>query len=436
MPTAILINPYIYDFAACDLFAKPLSLIKLADWLARRGYEVIFWDLLNPLDKEITSFMKNNPRIKISRRQKYSKGTFHSEICMKPDVLKNVPRHFRRYGANREYLEKLLKNASVKPDIVCISITMTYWYLSVGEIVDLVRGYFADANFILGGNYIRLCNDHARKMFPECILYNESDFENLKNHVSLKEPDMKMKRLRLYENLVYMPLQTSTGCFNKCPYCASSILYPEMRQFEIAEVMDDFRFYQENYGNLDIAFYDDVLLHDFNTHLKIILEEILKTGYNAMMHTPNGLQVNLIDDNVAEWLKRANFGYIRLSLESSVLYWQKESDSKVDNTHFIDAVKALHKAGYEKEDIGVYLLIGLPGQKVKDVTEAVSFVKKNGATARFSEYSPVPGTPYFRYEAEAFPQIVDEPLFQNCSLMAYRNREFDYETLEDLKRLL
>ncbi|HED00998.1 MAG TPA: hypothetical protein ENN18_11580, partial [Proteobacteria bacterium] len=45
-PRLALINPWIYDFAAYDLWAKPLGLLYLAAILRRNGFAVDFVDCL------------------------------------------------------------------------------------------------------------------------------------------------------------------------------------------------------------------------------------------------------------------------------------------------------------------------------------------------------------------------------------------------------
>ncbi|MFI5332344.1 MAG: hypothetical protein ACHQ2F_15095, partial [Desulfobaccales bacterium] len=46
-PFFLLINPWIYDFAAYDYFARPLGLLHLAGWLRANGAEVHLLDCLN-----------------------------------------------------------------------------------------------------------------------------------------------------------------------------------------------------------------------------------------------------------------------------------------------------------------------------------------------------------------------------------------------------
>jgi hypothetical protein len=45
-PRLLLINPWIYDVAAYDFFARPLGLLYLAGWLEARGFSVHLIDCL------------------------------------------------------------------------------------------------------------------------------------------------------------------------------------------------------------------------------------------------------------------------------------------------------------------------------------------------------------------------------------------------------
>ncbi len=64
-PTLILINPWVYDFAAYDLWSKPLGLLYLASQLRALGLTVHLIDCLdvhNPLMEKVGS-IKNHPSI-------------------------------------------------------------------------------------------------------------------------------------------------------------------------------------------------------------------------------------------------------------------------------------------------------------------------------------------------------------------------------------
>jgi coproporphyrinogen III oxidase-like Fe-S oxidoreductase len=60
-----------------------------------------------------------------------------------------------------------------------------------------------------------------------------------------------------------------------------------------------------------------------------------------------------------------------------------------DTAEFLAAVECLIAAGYQRHDLGVYLLVGLPGQTRAEVERAVDFVLSLGLRPHLTEYSPV-----------------------------------------------
>jgi len=49
----LLVNPWIYDFAAYDLWLRPYGLLRLGGLLRTRGYRVALLDLLDPFHPEL-----------------------------------------------------------------------------------------------------------------------------------------------------------------------------------------------------------------------------------------------------------------------------------------------------------------------------------------------------------------------------------------------
>jgi hypothetical protein len=52
-PNILLINPWIYDFAAHDLWSKPLGLLMLAGLLRAQGYNLSLLDCLDVHDSRL-----------------------------------------------------------------------------------------------------------------------------------------------------------------------------------------------------------------------------------------------------------------------------------------------------------------------------------------------------------------------------------------------
>jgi len=72
--------------------------------------------------------------------------------------------------------------------------------------------------------------------------------------------------------------------------------------------------------------------------------------------------------------------------------YKLKTGGKVGNHEFLKVIKCLRKAGYSGEEIGVYVMAGLPGQRVGEVEESIAYVKETGARPMLVEYSPFPYT--------------------------------------------
>ena len=94
----LLINPWIYDFTAFDLWSKPLGLLYIASFLRKLGYQI---RLIDCLDKHHPALQpeSDNTRVKF---KKFGTGPFPRQIIPKPNILNFVPRHFSRYGISEE----------------------------------------------------------------------------------------------------------------------------------------------------------------------------------------------------------------------------------------------------------------------------------------------------------------------------------------------
>ena len=138
-----------------------------------------------------------------------------------------------------------------------------------------------------------------------------------------------------------------------------------------------------------------------------------------------------MSQEVAELLFQAGFKTIRLGLETADEERQVQTGQKTTSKEFQEAVPHLRKAGYAPADIGVYLLIGLPGQRIHEIRKSIQFVRDCGARPFLAEYSPIPGTHLWEEALKHSPfDLRNEPLFHNNSIlppvawMDYHGRNF------------
>jgi radical SAM superfamily enzyme YgiQ (UPF0313 family) len=199
------------------------------------------------------------------------------------------------------------------------------------------------------------------------------------------------------------------------------------------KVVEEIECWTSHYRVNNIAFYDDALLVNPLEHIIVILKEVKKRDIQCNFHAPNGLHVKEISKELADLLYHCQFKTLRLGLETSNEATQVETGGKVDNRSFKEAVNNLQRAGYSEKEIGVYIMAGLPGQRVGEVEESIAFVKESGAKPVLVEYSPIPQTPLFdKAKKMSKFDLENEPLFHNNSILPCQWEGF---TLEDFQRL-
>lgn len=402
------INPPVFDFAYFDLWAKPVGLLYLLQWMRDLGNEVQLLDCIYEARDKAKSFGRYAPR---------------RTLIEKPEAYRGIPRRYFHFGlVEDEFLARL--KLMEKPDIVLVTSIMTYWYGGVAWAISKVREIFPDVPVALGGIYARLCPGHAISSGADMI---QTEFLP----VQASYPAMD-----LYDKGEYGILETSWGCPMGCEYCASKILCPSFSQRSIAEVALEMDFQLKDPLIRDMAFYDDALLMNREVHFYRICDLIRERYSHIRFHTPNGLHVSRIDRKCAEYLHDTGIRTIRLSLESIDRTVQGQSSMKVSRQQYERALENLISAGYGQEDLETYVLIGLPDQEIHGVRDTIRFVRNLGGKVKTAQFSPIPGTSSYEKALEKVPALKEEPLLQNNSIYcSYIAGELDPEELQELKDL-
>jgi len=432
-PHLLLINPWIYDFAAYDFFARPLGLLYLAGWLRAQGYGVHFLDCLGA------------PH---ARTGPFGTGRYPKEILPPPPALAGITRRYGRYGISETAFRERLDRVPT-PAAILVTSLMTYWYPGVAAAIRLARERFPGVPVILGGIYATLCPEHARQHSGAdrvvagpgeaailAILEEATGFSPPGPIITdLEDLDSRpYPALDLLDHPSFIPILTSRGCPLDCTYCASRQLQPVYRRRAPLAAAAELIYWQDRLRLADAAFYDDALLLGASGHLLVILEGLARRGRTFRFHTPNGLHARLITREVAGWLKRANFATLRLGVETTAL-GEARLDAKLQAGELEAALAHLQEAGFTAAQIGVYLLIGLPDQAEAEVTASILRVKELGATPILAQYSPIPGTALWPQAlATSRFDLTADPLFHNNSLFPCWP-EFSWERYTRLKRL-
>jgi radical SAM superfamily enzyme YgiQ (UPF0313 family) len=440
-PSLLLINPPLWDFSAFDLWAKPLGLLYLAATLRANGYRVHWLDALDP------SSPQTHDLFPVSPRNRYGTGKYFRQRLARPPALKEIPRYYYRFGVPPRLLRKALL-AIPEPQAVLVTSLMTYWYPGVQEAVSLVKEVFPRTPLILGGLYACLLPDHAQaRTGVDYLITGEGEgailklLKGLDGLTPVNTPDPEdlgtypFPAFDLYPQLPYVCLLTARGCPGTCPYCASRLLQPRFRERSPENIVEEIRHWHQGYGVRDFVFYDDALLIHFGQRMGPVLERVIREGWDLRFHAPNALQVREIDAPRARLLYRAGFKTLRLGVETTNWERQEAWGGKVDPESLERAVRALKESGFTGEQIGVYLLAGLPGQTLEEIAGSIREIKKMGLRPRLAEYSPIPGTSLWpeACAVSRFP-LAEEPLYHNNSLFPCLD-PFSWDQVQRLKDL-
>jgi radical SAM superfamily enzyme YgiQ (UPF0313 family) len=428
----LLVNPWIYDFAAYNLWIEPLGLLTIAAVLRESGYGVTVIDCLAP--------HPGAPRCHPD-----GSGKFLKTIVDKPPPVAAIPRHYGRYGLPLDQFDALLATAPL-PDVVMVASGMTYWYPGVVEAVRRVRARLGAVPVALGGIYATLCPDHAREhsgadeviagpgvvptlRFADTVTGHDSNPDRFADPRTWPPPAHE------WLPRPFAGVATSWGCPYRCTYCASHRLQPKFVRREpvavVEEIASMLRIAGARRGVRDFAFYDDALLLDADRHLMPILEGVLAQGIDVRFHTPNGVHAREIGAELAAVMRRAGFATIRLSLETTDAARQQATGGKVTTGVFEQAIAYLKAAGFGPTELGAYVLAGLPDQPLAEVEATVRFVQALGVQAKLALFSPIPGTPDGDL---ALPADAD-PLLHNDTVYPYLRGDKYVRELQRIKQL-
>lgn len=398
MKQILLVNPWIYDFSAYDFGIKPVGLLRIGEFMRRKGAKVGMVDCLSGCSRH---------------KDEYGFSKIRKEKIEKPEILRAVERPYFRYGISiPEFLEKI----SVFSEIEEIYVTsgMTYWYPGAHLAIRLLKERFNKTPIMLGGIYATICHKHALLTSNADIVWKgdyldkdyfcQSGFYPAYDLLSDKE---------------ILPIQLTIGCPFRCTYCASRMFSARFEMKDPVNLFEEVMHYNRTFGTKSFVFYDDALAYRDSEGIKRFLRLIIASGAQFTFHTPNGLHARFIDEELAELFKKTNFKDLRISLETSDEGIQQFTGGKVNNNDLKLALRNLKEAGFSKRDLGVYILMGASYIGMENTMDDILFINSLGAKAILASYSPIPGT--VDYKALVKNKIIKadmDPLWHNKTIFS------------------
>ncbi len=401
----------------------PHGLLKVATYLKRQGYETSLIDCLAGDESGV---------VRIKRREVARVGTTE-RWTPTPWPKRNGPDEKVIYchGRHIDELRVLLKDRynsktplfSSAPDEVWVTSIMTYWWESTRDVVALCKELFPSARIRIGGIYPTLAPDHAERNLglrnPLVINGADLDISNptqMSRDFIVKGEIQSANDLELDLDLYndhpstkpgYTILTTSRGCPRTCEYCAAYVL--SGRRVVSRDVNSVIEEIQAKYaiGIRDFCFYEDNLLMARKSFKEILTRIIEAKDLKGIeLHSPEGLEIRLVDLELAKLMREAGFRRVYLPLESidydSIAQWRRDFYSLKD---FEKAVNTFEEAGFTKpQQINTFVLFGLPGEDLQHVYDTAVYAANRTGSVIPMLFAPVPGTPLF----QTFADYVEE----------------------------
>jgi len=392
------------------------------------------------------------------------------------------------------------------PDEVWITSIMTYWWESTVDVAVLCKELFPSALIRIGGIYPTLATDHLVKKLMERGLYFETllgqnfnlddqrdlvivgeippaswcdlDFDlyfepELPNSPyyhgpNIGEPGHETAiNDRHFYGPPYSILTTTRGCPFDCAYCAQRAynLYDNeivrqalwtddqgrkqvVRTRDAGETLREIRDKFHRYGIRQFAFYEDNFLVR-KEHFRAVLEGIVADpdlNGNVKLYAPEGVEVRLIDPELAQLMYKAGFERVYLPLENintEVIKSWNRSHSSVQM--FERAVKNCVDAGYilRNMEVNAFVLFGTPGEDIRNVVDSVFFASSRIGSVIPMLFTPVPGSAMFNeYHDYLFDEMgfdlhhLNGKLFPFLKYNQRINKELTLQDYLDLEALM
>jgi radical SAM superfamily enzyme YgiQ (UPF0313 family) len=164
------------------------------------------------------------------------------------------------------------------------------------------------------------------------------------------------------------------------------------------------------------------------------LKGIVDLDLGLRLHTPNALHIRAITAELAALMFRAGFHTLRLGLETAAFEARVALDAKVRADEFAASVDHLRRAGFRREQLGAYLLAGLPGQSLAALKASIEVVHNAGITPIPAYYTPIPGTRLWEAAVAASPYDLEaDPLFCNNAILPCVPEGFSWDYLSQIR---
>jgi magnesium-protoporphyrin IX monomethyl ester (oxidative) cyclase len=210
----------------------------------------------------------------------------------------------------------------------------------------------------------------------------------------------------------FSPIMTSRGCPARCTFCTAYKVWGRRYRFRSPEnVIEEMKELKYKYGIEELLIEDDNFTANPKRAEKIC-DLMIKENLNFKWDTPNGVAAFALNKNLVRKMKDAGCYKINIGVESG----NQQTLNKIIKKP-LNLEKAEEIINYCREigiDCGIFLILGMPGDTIKNMWDSYKFAKKVKIYNPFiSIATPYPGS----------------ELYETCVEKKYLSRNFKLEDL-------
>lgn len=186
----------------------------------------------------------------------------------------------------------------------------------------------------------------------------------------------------------YLPIFTSRGCPYRCTYC-HNLFERRFRTRSAEAVVEEMAQLQRTFGVNDFEIIDDAINIDRKRFIDI-LTGLLDRGLHPMLHFPNGVRMDLLDEEQIRLIHKVGAGEISVAVETASQRLQKRTRKNLD----LDKVRRNIDI---MADLRIFtrgfFMLGYPTETEEELLATIDFAATSRLhLASFHVTNPFPGT--------------------------------------------
>ncbi len=239
-----------------------------------------------------------------------------------------------------------------------------------------------------------------------------------------------------------VPVLATRGCPYQCTYCSSPQMWTTRWYARDAkDVVDEIEHWHEVYGANNFPFQDLTAIVKKDWIVRFCKELASRDFVNDInWQLPSGTRVEVIDDEVASWLKKTNGVSLNYAPESGSEETRKRVKKRLKESSLVRAVRAAVK---HRLNVTAFFIAGFPEDTPEDLRQTVRLARKLawlGITdMAFGFFFPIPNTElYWQLRDEGKIELNDDflltPIFANEAKVDEANNYSYNFTAKELTR--